>query len=175
MNCTTALELNWTGRPRSIAAALLRTGSTNAIVDPGPGSTLSTLREQLGLHGLAVSDLHAIFLTHIHLDHAGATGSLVQENPNLRVFVHSRGVRHMTAPSALLQSAGRLYGEKMDALFGEFLPVPESNLQMLHGGETVTLGDTALRALYTPGHASHHMTYFEESGGIAFVGDTAGI
>lgn len=81
----------------------------------------------------------------------------------------------MTDPAALLQSAGRLYGDNMNILFGEFLSVPESNLHILQGGETIALGDTALRVLYTPGHASHHVTYFEESAEIAFVGDTAGI
>jgi glyoxylase-like metal-dependent hydrolase (beta-lactamase superfamily II) len=175
VSSTTPLELNWTGRPRSIAAALLRCGSTNAIIDPGPASTLSTLRGQLALQGLAVTDLNYILLTHIHLDHAGATGSLLKENSKIQVFVHSRGAKHMSDPSVLLQSAGRLYGEKMDILFGEFLPVPESNLQVLHGGENLSLGDTTLRVLYTPGHASHHVTYFEPIERTAFVGDTAGI
>src|SRR5664279_690831 len=82
---------------------------------------------------------------------------------------------HMADPAALLQSAGRLYGEKMDELFGKFLPVPESRLHVLQGGEALPFGDTTLRVLYTPGHASHHVTYFETSEAVAFVGDTAGI
>jgi glyoxylase-like metal-dependent hydrolase (beta-lactamase superfamily II) len=172
---TTLLDLNWTGRPRSIAAALLQYDSIKAIVDPGPSSTLATLRQRLSLHGVSVAQLDYVFLTHIHLDHAGATGCLVEENPNLKVYVHSRGAGHMADPDILLHSAGRLYGEQMKSLFGECLPVPESNLHVLHGGEMLPLGDTSLQVLCTPGHASHHVTYFEPSEGTAFVGDTAGI
>ena len=124
---------------------------------------------------LRVSDLNYIFLTHIHLDHAAATGSLVKENPNLRVFVHSRGAVHMADPTILLHSAGRLYGEKMEILFGECLPVPESRLEVLHGGEVLPLESSTLQVVYTPGHASHHVTYFEPVHGTAFVGDTTGI
>lgn len=175
MNSLTTLDLNWTGRPRSIASALLRHESVNALIDPGPASTLPTLREQLALHRLTISDLDLIFLTHIHLDHAGATGSLVRENPKLRVLVHVRGAKHMIDPSALLQSAGRLYGNELHRLFGECLPVPEPNVNVLQDGENLPLGSSTLSVLYTPGHASHHVTYFEQMEGIAFVGDTAGI
>ena len=175
MISTTPLDLHWTGHPRSIATALLRSGKINALIDPGPESTLSTLREQLSAHRLAISEIHFIYLTHIHLDHAGATGSLLKENPAIQVYVHSRGAKHMADPIVLLQSARRLYGDKMDILFGEFLPVPEKNLHRLDGGETLPLGDTELQVIYTPGHASHHVTYLEPSDATAFVGDTAGI
>jgi glyoxylase-like metal-dependent hydrolase (beta-lactamase superfamily II) len=170
-----AIDLNWGGHPHSIASALMRSENNATLIDPGPSSTLHTLREQLALHGLGVSDLNAILLTHIHMDHAGATGSLVRENPRLRVYVHSRGAAHMIDPSKLLQSAARLYGDKMERLFGEFLPVPSSNLHALNGGEVIALGTRQLQVLYTPGHASHHVTYFDPADGIAFVGDTAGI
>jgi len=169
------IDLNWAGHPRSIASALLRSENSAALIDPGPASTLPILREQLALQNLTVSDLNAILLTHIHLDHAGATGSLVRENPRLRVYVHSRGAAHLVDPSKLLHSALRLYGGEMDRLFGEFLPVPESNLQVLEGGESLAMGPRQLKVLYTPGHASHHVTYFDVVSGIAFVGDTAGI
>lgn len=175
MNSLSPLELNWTGRPRSISSLLLRSGPANIVIDPGPASTLDAFREQLASHGLDVRDLDAIFLTHIHLDHAGATGSLVRDNPNLKVYVHSRGATHMVNPTLLLQSAGRLYGGELVNLFGEFLPVPERNLRVIEGGETLPMGDTALDVIYTPGHASHHVTYFDPSTKIAFVGDTAGI
>ena len=172
---TAPLDLAWAGHPRSIAAALLRSEGFNALLDPGPGSAIDTLREQLGRHELRISDLNAILLTHIHLDHAGATGSLVQENPRLRVFVHSRGAMHMADPSKLLSSASRLYGEEMQRLYGEFLPVPQKNLQVLEGGEVLSLGSRQLQVLYTPGHASHHVTYFDAAESVAFVGDTTGI
>jgi glyoxylase-like metal-dependent hydrolase (beta-lactamase superfamily II) len=171
----TLLDLLWTGHPRSIASALLRSGSTNTLIDPGPSICIPTLRKQLASAGLTISDLHSIFLTHIHLDHAGATGSLLKENPNLQVFVHERGAPHMADPQNLLKSAHRLYADRMDALFGEFLPVPAANLHVLQGGETLPLGDDALHVIYTPGHASHHVTYFDPDSKIAFVGDTTGI
>lgn len=174
MNITT-LDVNWTGRPRSIAAALLESNGHRAIVDPGPGSTLATLRQQLSSRGIKVTDLDAILLTHIHLDHAGATGSLVQENPRFAVYVHELGAPHMQDPSKLLASAARLWPDTLQELFGETLPVPEENLRILQGGETLPLGAAKLDVVYTPGHASHHVSYFDDADGVAFVGDTTGI
>lgn len=175
MNSTSIVDLHWAGHARSIATALLRSQGFAALVDPGPAATLSTLRQQLQQQGVGISELNAIFLTHIHLDHAGATGTLVRENPRLKVYVHTRGVAHMIDPAKLLNSASRLYGDDMQHLFGEFLPVPASNLHALEGGETVVFGSRQLHVLYTPGHASHHVTYFDPVDAIAFVGDTAGI
>jgi glyoxylase-like metal-dependent hydrolase (beta-lactamase superfamily II) len=175
MHSITTLDTNWTGRPRSIAAALLESDGHRAIVDPGPGSTLENLRQQLRAHGLTVRDLDAILLTHIHLDHAGATGSLVRENPRLAVYVHSKGAPHMLDPSKLLASALRLWPNELERLFGETIPVPRENLRILEGGETITLGSRKIGVVYTPGHASHHVSYFEDRENFAFVGDTAGI
>jgi glyoxylase-like metal-dependent hydrolase (beta-lactamase superfamily II) len=175
MNTVEILDTQWIGRPHAVAAALLRSDGHVALVDPGPGSTLNTLREQLQRQGLTVGDLHAILLTHIHLDHAGATGALVKENPALAVYVHAKGATHMVDPTKLLDSAGRLWGDELPRLFGETLPVPKENLRILEGGEALKLGQRALAVAYTPGHASHHVSYFDESNGVAFVGDTAGI
>ena len=175
MAAITPLDLHWTGKPRCIASALYRSEDFVGLIDPGPASTLGNLREQLEQQRLRVSDLRAILLTHIHLDHAGATGSLVQENPAVQVYVHSRGAPHLVDPSKLLSSAERLYGQDTRALFGEFLAVAEANLRVLEGGETLTLGGRELCVLYTPGHASHHVTYFDPDERVAFVGDTAGI
>jgi glyoxylase-like metal-dependent hydrolase (beta-lactamase superfamily II) len=175
MVASALLDLNWTGQSRCIATALLRSDHFAAVIDPGPGSTLATLRERLEVHRLRVADLNAVLLTHIHLDHAGATGALVQENPALQVYVHARGAAHMIDPAKLLDSAGRLYGQEMQKLFGDFLAVPESNLRILQGGETLELGSRELRVLYTPGHASHHVTYFDPTERVAYVGDTTGI
>lgn len=175
MDSTTVLDLNWMGRPHSIAAVLLESGGHHAILDPGPASTLESLRALLQSRGLSVSDLEAILLTHIHLDHAGASGSLLRENPDLRVFVHRRGAEHLADPSKLLASAGRLWGDDLQRLFGETLPVSEQNIQILDGAETVSVGARKLEVIYTPGHASHHVTYFDEREGTAFAGDTAGI
>jgi len=175
MDSTTVLDVNWMGRPRSIGAVLLESSGHYAIIDPGPASTLETLRAQLLAHGLSVSDLEAILLTHIHLDHAGATGSLLRENPNVRVFVHSKGAAHLADPSKLLASAGRLWGDDLRRLFGETLAVPEQNIQIQEGAEAISLGTRKIDVIYTPGHASHHVTYFDEREGVAFAGDTVGI
>jgi glyoxylase-like metal-dependent hydrolase (beta-lactamase superfamily II) len=171
----TPLDLYWLGHSRSIASMLLRAGNTNLLIDPGPSASLPTLYEQLASNGLTISDVQFVLLTHIHLDHAGATGSLLLENPKLQVYVHERGASHLVDPQKLLKSAQRLYGERMDALFGQFLPVPQANLQTLKDGEILSLGDISLDVAYTPGHASHHVSYFDRSTRTAFVGDTAGI
>jgi glyoxylase-like metal-dependent hydrolase (beta-lactamase superfamily II) len=174
MLATTILDTNWMGRPRSIAAALLESDGHRAVIDPGPASVLPRLRQQLDSRGIGVSDLNAILLTHIHLDHAGATGALIKENPNLEVYVHKAGMLHLANPSKLLASAERLWPGELGHLFGETLPVPFGNLRMLEGGEMLALGSRNVEVVYTPGHASHHVSYFDSSDGTAFVGDTTG-
>jgi len=134
------------------------------LVDPGPESSLPTLVEAIG-----GEQPRAVLLTHIHLDHAAATGAMVRRWPDLEVYVHERGAPHLIDPSKLLASAGRLYGERLNYLWGEILPVPEENVRVLRGGETV-LG---MRVAYTPGHASHHVAYLHEETGTAFTGDVA--
>ena len=158
-----------------IATAVLQGGEGVALLDPGPSSTLATLRRDLANAGLGVQDVRAILLTHIHLDHAGATGTLVAENPAIEVYVHERGAPHMASPERLLSSATRLYGADMDRLWGEFRPVPAGNLRALAGGEVVRAAGRALDVTYTPGHAWHHVSYLDRASGVAFVGDTAGI
>jgi glyoxylase-like metal-dependent hydrolase (beta-lactamase superfamily II) len=113
----------------------------------------------------------ALALTHIHLDHAGGTGSVLRRLPELEVWVHERGAPHMVDPSKLLASAGRLYGERLQGLWGEVLPVPAERVRVLRGGERI--GE--LRVAYTPGHASHHVSYLHEPSGWAFTGDAAGV
>jgi glyoxylase-like metal-dependent hydrolase (beta-lactamase superfamily II) len=174
MLSTTVLDTNWLGHARSIAAVLLESDGHRAIIDPGPAATLPALRQHLNTHGTNVSELNAILLTHIHLDHAGATGALIKENPDLEVYVHKAGMLHMADPSKLLASAERLWPCQLGLLFGETLSVPFGNLRMLKGGETLSLGSRTLDVVYTPGHASHHVSYFDSSDGTAFVGDTTG-
>jgi glyoxylase-like metal-dependent hydrolase (beta-lactamase superfamily II) len=142
----------------------------DVLVDPGPESSSATLLE--ALDGWRP---RALLLTHIHLDHAGATGALVARWPDLDVYVHERGAPHLIDPSKLLASAGRLYGEEqMKPLWGEVLPVPAERVHALSGGETIPLGG-GFRVAYTPGHASHHVCYLHEQTGRAFVGDMAGV
>jgi glyoxylase-like metal-dependent hydrolase (beta-lactamase superfamily II) len=175
MDHFTAIDLKWTGRPQSIASLLIESEGSRALIDPGPESTLATLRDVLRSAGLTLASLDALLLTHIHLDHAGATGSILRENPNLKVYVHESGAAHMADPSRLLASAGRLYGSDLQTLYGECLPVPASNLRPLKGGETIGIGQVQLDVFYTPGHASHHVAYWDGPSRIAFVGDNAGI
>lgn len=175
MTSLTLLDLDWLGHSRSIASLLIRTGGRNLLMDPGPSVCIPTLHKQLASEGLTLSEVHAILLTHIHLDHAGATGALLLENPDLEVYVHERGAAHLLNPEKLLHSAKRLYGDQMEVLFGPFLPVPEANLQLLKGGESIQVAGTRFDVAYTPGHASHHVSYFEPSTRTACVGDTAGI
>jgi glyoxylase-like metal-dependent hydrolase (beta-lactamase superfamily II) len=134
------------------------------LVDPGPASSLPTLLEAIG-----DEQPRALLLTHIHLDHAAATGAMVRRWPDLEVYVHERGAPHLVDPSKLLASAERLYGDRLNYLWGEILPVPEANVRTLSGGETVH----GMRVAYTPGHASHHVCYFHEESGTAFCGDVA--
>lgn len=136
------------------------------LIDPGPESTLPTL-----LAKLQGRRPRALLLTHIHLDHAGATGALVKRFPGLEVYVHERGAPHLLDPSRLIDSATRLYGEDMDRLWGDIVPVPEANLRVLTGGEQII--DGAFEVAYTPGHASHHVSYLHA--GTAFVGDVGGV
>jgi glyoxylase-like metal-dependent hydrolase (beta-lactamase superfamily II) len=152
------IDVRHLGREKVIGAYEL----DGVIVDPGPASSVAAL------DGL---EPRALLLTHIHLDHAGATGVLVRTYPELEVYVHERGAPHLVDPSKLLRSAARLYGDDMDRLWGEVAPVPESNIRPLAGGETVE----GFRVAYTPGHASHHVCYLDERTGDAYVGDMAGV
>jgi glyoxylase-like metal-dependent hydrolase (beta-lactamase superfamily II) len=134
------------------------------VIDPGPESSVEALLA--GLDGPP----RALLLTHIHLDHSGAAGALVRRFPDLPVYVHARGAPHLADPSKLLASAGRLYDD-MEGLWGEVVPVPEANLNVLEGGEEVE----GLTVAYTPGHAGHHVAYFDPESGDAYVGDVGGV
>jgi glyoxylase-like metal-dependent hydrolase (beta-lactamase superfamily II) len=140
------------------------------LIDPGPQSTEAAL-----LAALDGVPPRALLLTHIHLDHAGVSGALVRRWPDLPVYVHERGAPHLANPEKLVASAARLYGgeEGLARLWGEVVPVPEANLKVLEGGERGLEG--AFTVEYTPGHASHHVSYLHEASGTAFVGDMAGV
>jgi glyoxylase-like metal-dependent hydrolase (beta-lactamase superfamily II) len=153
------------GRERVIGAWDLG----GVVVDPGPERRIETL-----LGGLT-QEPRALLLTHIHLDHAGAAGALVERFPGLEVWVHALGAPHLADPSRLLASARRIYGEEMEELWGRVLPVPEESLRVVQGGETIAVAGRELDVAYTPGHASHHVVYLDRSDGTAFVGDVAGV
>ena len=156
------IDVEHLGRPHVICCWQVG----GALVDPGPESSLGTLLAALG-----EEQPRALLLTHIHLDHAAATGALVRRWPELEVYVHERGAPHLIDPTKLLASAERLYGDQMERLWGEIVPVPEGNVKPLVGDERV-LG---MQVAYTPGHASHHVCYMHEETGTAFTGDVAGV
>ncbi|HEY8551057.1 MAG TPA: MBL fold metallo-hydrolase [Vicinamibacterales bacterium] len=168
-------DVRFQGTPSVIATVVLQGPSGVALIDPGPASTLPQLERELEEGGIGVEDVGAILLTHIHLDHAGATGVLVRRNPRIHVYVHERGAPHLVDPTKLLNSAARLYGDRMDALWGPFLAVPTENVTAVAGGETIEAAGHTLQTAYTPGHASHHVAYFDPDSRIAFVGDAGGV
>ncbi len=172
---THLIDLRFRGSPEYLGCYVIETGDGVALVDPGPTSTLAALEDGLRLGGLSIDNVSAILLTHIHLDHAGATGTLVARNPSIRVYVHRRGAPHMTDPTRLLASAERVYGDMMDELWGEFVGVTEANVEALDGGEAIHIGAREIVVEHTPGHAKHHVGYFDPSTGAAYVGDTLGI
>jgi glyoxylase-like metal-dependent hydrolase (beta-lactamase superfamily II) len=169
------IDVNFLGVPGIIATAVLHGPGGVALIDPGPTSTLPALRAALAQAGIGLTDVRSIVLTHIHLDHAGATGTIVHEHADVRVYVHEKGAPHMIDPGKLLASATRLWGADMDRLWGEVRPVPTEVVASLAGGERIDAAGRDLTVAYTPGHASHHVSFYNADSGVAFVGDTAGI
>jgi glyoxylase-like metal-dependent hydrolase (beta-lactamase superfamily II) len=166
------IDLMFQGTPGVIAAYVLPSADGPVIVDPGPSSTLGAL--ETGLHdlGLGLDEVRHVLLTHIHLDHAGAAGTIAARS-GATVYLHERGAGHLARPERLLASAAQIYGEHMDALWGEMRPVPVGQLRALSGGERLNPGGLDLEAIYTPGHAVHHLAW--QGGPELFCGDVAGV
>ncbi len=162
------IDLHHRGEARCIAAYLLDTEDGPALFDCGPASCIATLRAAIHDRGLEVGDLHHLFLSHIHLDHAGAAGELVRENPHLVVHVSEVGAPHLLDPSRLEASARRLYGERFDDLWGSLTPVPAENLLIVRSDVV------GLTCFPTRGHAEHHVSYLHEDGTL-YAGDAAGV
>jgi glyoxylase-like metal-dependent hydrolase (beta-lactamase superfamily II) len=165
------LDLIFQGKEQAIAAYLIKFNDGVILIESGPGSTIPRLQAGLAAYGLAVADVTHVLLTHIHLDHAGAAGFLARQGA--QIFVHPIGAPHMISPEKLLASAKRIYGDRMDTLWGEFLPVPEDNLRVLQDGEEIMIGNLGFVAVNTPGHAEHHYAYLFED--ICFSGDACGV
>jgi glyoxylase-like metal-dependent hydrolase (beta-lactamase superfamily II) len=171
----TAIDTFMGGRERYTAAYLL-TASQPTLVETGPGTSVEPVARALEALGVAPHALAHIVLTHIHLDHAGGVGSLAGRFPNATVWVHERGARHLADPSRLVASATRVYGdERMASLFGPVEPVPAQRLRVLDETGPLDIGGRTLRALDTPGHASHHLALVDSSTGVVFTGDALGI
>lgn len=165
------LDLRFQGRPEIIAAYVVPGPAGVALVETGPGSTVTQLEAGLARLGLGWRDITDVLVTHIHLDHAGAAGHVARA-AHARVYVHPVGAPHLLDPSRLLASARRLYGEQMEALWGAFLPVPADRLHVVGDGEIIPAAGLRFRAVETPGHARHHHAYLLD--GLCFTGDIAG-
>jgi glyoxylase-like metal-dependent hydrolase (beta-lactamase superfamily II) len=161
------IDLRHGGAERTIGVYLLETGEGLALFDCGPSSCLGALKAGLAERGVELRDVKHLLLSHIHLDHAGAAGSLVREHPELRVWVSEIGAPHLVDPSRLERSARRLYGDTFDGLWGELAPVPEDNVRLADGRAA------GLEVFPAPGHASHHVCYFD--GATLYAGDAAGV
>jgi glyoxylase-like metal-dependent hydrolase (beta-lactamase superfamily II) len=169
------IDLEFLGRSHAIATGIIQGAGGAALVDPGPTSCLETLELGLQRSGVRFGDVTQLLLTHIHLDHGGSAGTIVRMHPHIKVVVHERGAPHLADPTKLLDSATRLYGDRMERLWGAVEAVPRENLVVVSGGERMEAGGRSFDVAYTPGHASHHVSFFDSASGVAFVGDTAGV
>jgi glyoxylase-like metal-dependent hydrolase (beta-lactamase superfamily II) len=165
------LDLNFQGRPHAIASYLIRRGDAVVLIESGPGSTLPALEAGLAQEGLSPHDVTHVLLTHIHLDHAGAAGWLAGQGAE--IFVHPIGAPHMLNPEKLIASATRIYGDRMQTLWGEFLPVPENKMHVAEDRKEIVIGNSEFIPINTPGHAEHHYAYLFED--ICFCGDVGGV
>jgi glyoxylase-like metal-dependent hydrolase (beta-lactamase superfamily II) len=169
------MDLGFMETQEIIASFLLVGEGSAAVIETGPTTCIENFMRGLKNRGVAPEDVDQIFLTHVHLDHAGASGNLTELLPNATFYVHEIGYPHLVDPSKLLKSATRLYGERMEVLWGEVRPVPEDRLKELKGGEEIEAAGGVLSAHYTPGHAYHHLAFYEPRSGTLFAGDVAGI
>ena len=161
------IDLEFLGFERAIGVYVVETADGPALFDCGPATTLDRLHEALRELDLELTDIRHLFLSHIHLDHAGAAGPIVREHPELTVWVSEIGAPHLVDPSRLEASARRLYTDRFDSLWGELAPVPERNIRI---AAATSLG---WEAFPSPGHASHHVCYLKD--GTLFAGDACGV
>jgi len=169
------IDLDFMETERVIASFLLLGDEDAAIVETGPTTCIDRLTAGLEQHGVSGEDVLQVFLTHIHLDHAGASGHLAEMLPNATFYVHELGSPHLVDPSKLVKSATRIYGERMEELWGEVSPVPADRIEILKDKQETEAAGRILVAHDTPGHAYHHLAYLEPDSGALFAGDVAGI
>jgi glyoxylase-like metal-dependent hydrolase (beta-lactamase superfamily II) len=167
MDSLRLIDLHFGGRERAIGVYLVDTDDGLALFDCGPSSSLRALEAGLEAIGLTLGDIRHLLLSHIHLDHAGAAGSIARAHPDLQVWVSEVGAPHLIDPSRLERSARRLYGDAFDVLWGALAPVPQESIHIAAGD---VLG---WEAFPTPGHASHHVSYFRD--GTLLAGDATGV
>jgi glyoxylase-like metal-dependent hydrolase (beta-lactamase superfamily II) len=172
---TAFVDILHLGHAQAIGTGVLESEAGLGVIDPGPEACLESLETRLAELGHALDEIRAVLLTHIHLDHATAAGAIVRRVPEARVYVHPRGAVHMIDPERLLSSARRIYGDAMDRLWGEFVPVPADAVVEVDEGDAIELGERRLDVAYVPGHAKHHVAYFDAETRTAWVGDVGGI
>lgn len=166
-----AIDLRFQGMPGVIAAYLLESGGEVALIETGPGSTLERLRDGILGCGVALERVTKVFVTHVHLDHAGAAGWWA--NQGAQVFCHPRAERHLVEPSRLIEGARQVYGAAFDSLWGEVMSAPKERVTALRDGEEIAFGDERIVAIETPGHAKHHHAFAIND--VCFTGDVGGV
>ena len=169
------IDLEFAGQDGVIAAYLLAGDDDLALVDTGPSSTLPALRAGIRAAGFDPTAITHVLVSHIHLDHSGAVGVLAREAPHLTAWVHPLGAPHLIDPARLVASAGRLYRDRMDELWGEIAPLAAKRTHVLADGEPVAVAGRAVTAIFSPGHASHHVAYWDADSGTLFTGDVGGV
>jgi glyoxylase-like metal-dependent hydrolase (beta-lactamase superfamily II) len=165
------LDLNFQNKTQAIASYLILHNDGAILIESGPGSTLPALEAGLSKEGLSPREITHVLLTHIHLDHAGAAGWLSRQGA--QIFVHPNGASHLLNPEKLIASATRIYGDRMQTLWGEFLPVVENQLTVTKDADEILIGGLRILPLHTPGHAEHHCCYLIED--VCFTGDVGGV
>lgn len=169
------LDLDFQGRPGVIASYLLEDAGERALIETGPASTIESLLAALATLNIDPDSISKLLVTHIHLDHSGAAGVWMRRFPRAHLYAHEIGMPHLVDPTKLIASATRIYGDMMGPLWGPVEPVPEDRLNALTNNDVVTVGDRTLNVLYTPGHASHHVAYYDERRSAVFTGDVAAV
>lgn len=163
------------GEHEIVGSYLIAGAGELAIVDPGPGSMIDSLLASIREAGFEPRDVTHILATHVHLDHAGAVGSLVKLMPQAQVYVHSLGAPHLLDTTKVVASASRIFGDRMKSLWGEIESTPIDRLRVIEHGDTLNVASRHLDVYYTPGHAIHHVIFFDPQSGELFAGDTAGV
>lgn len=171
MNHIKVIDLHFFDQTNAIASYLIETSEGPILVESGPFSTFPHLQKGLAAHGYQAEDIKHVFLTHIHLDHAGAAWWFAENGA--KIYVHPKGYKHMHDPSKLMESAKRIYQGMMDKLWGDMRAIPAELLIAVEHEESITIGDTRLKAWYTPGHATHHIAW--QVGKSLFSGDVGGV
>ncbi|MBA2286349.1 MAG: MBL fold metallo-hydrolase [Ktedonobacteraceae bacterium] len=172
---TWQISLPFLGEQDIIGSYLIAGGNEVAIIDPGPESMMEHLLAAIKEAGFEPRSVTHVLTTHVHLDHAGAVGSLMRHLPEAQVYAHSKGAPHLLDTSKVVASAARIYGERMQSLWGEIEPVPQERLHVMEGGDILNIAGRRLEVHYTPGHAVHHVIFFDAHSGELFAGDVAGV